>query len=579
MLQANTRNSHLCFLTAFGLVNMLCFTLLLGSATFLSGHTLSSWQFPLGLAIALFLNYRAALSWEGGNGRRLFYRSCLAMIAISGLSLAVALFFYDVSFDGQSYHMESVYQLGTSWNPVKTELPDSINLTEAIYVNHYPKGSEIPQGAIYHLTGKIESGKATNLVLFGACFFLCLAYLYRQDRFSFRKKLWISALFTLSPVTMGELISFYVDGQMALLLLSLLILCALLYAEQKWYYLFMLTAVMIILVNLKFTGVLFVAVSMAGFLLLLAANKKMALFRQIFVAGAVAAILGAGLAGYYPYLTNALNHGSPFYPVMGPVKKDIISNVYPESFKDKNRFEKFYISFFSHTNELKIYEDKNPKVPPKIPFTFNRTDLSNAPKLGVKMAGFGPFFSGAVLLSLVLFVLMARKNTDRTWFSNCCLVLGTLLLSVFAVPEAWWARLVPQLWLFPLLIAFLSESFPGRTTTFVRGSIYALLAINILLASLIIPWNLVKSEEVKYQISQLKASGDTLRVEFSYFKSNRIRLRENGIPYIEQKVGDQHVDYLVRSSTRFEPPAHQPSLPEPWLLSRLEGLKKKLKQK
>jgi len=578
MIQAHLRNSLYYFLIASGLVNMLCFSLLLGSATFLSGHTISSWQFPLAMVIAFFINYRAAGSLEKKEGLALFFRSSLVMIGVIIISLLLALFFYDVSFDGQSYHMESVYQLGTKWNPVVTQLPDSINLTEAIYVNHYPKGSEIPQSAIYHITQRIESGKATNLVLFAASFFLCLSFLYRQGQFSFRKKLWISALFTLSPVTVGEFISFYVDGQMASLLLCFLLLCSFLFSESKWYYLFMLISVMIILVNLKFTGVLFVAVCMAGYLATLLVNRKLITLRAAFMAGVLAAILGVGLAGYYPYVTNSLHYGSPFYPVMGHVKKDIISNVYPESFKDKNRFEKFFVSFFSHTDELRIYEDKNPKVPSKIPFSFNRTDLVNAPKLGVKMAGFGPFFSGAVLISLVLFLVLARTGRDRTRMFNSSMVLGTLLLSVFAVPEAWWARLVPQLWLFPLIIAYLSEPIRTGTVKWLRGTIYCVLALNILLSLLIVPWNLVKTEEVKFQVAELKASRDTLNVEFTYFKSNRIRLRENGIPYREQKVSDQNADYLVRSSTKFERPAHLPDVPQPLLLSWMEGLKKKFKR-
>ena len=151
-----------------------------------------------------------------------------------------------------------------------------------------------------------------------------------------------------------------------------------------------------------------------------------------------------------------MNH--PFYPVMGKTKKDIIGLVYPESFKYKNRFGKFFTSFFSHTDELKIYLDKDPKVPFKIPFTINKTDLKNAPKLGVKMAGFGPFFSGAVIISMVLLLFVWKRVPDRQWRINIIVILGTLLVSVFSVPEAWWARFVPQLWLFPLIIAYMSET-------------------------------------------------------------------------------------------------------------------------
>jgi hypothetical protein len=577
-MQTHIKKSFYFFLIAFGLLNLLSFTLLLGTISFLFGQTISFWQFPLAFVLALLINFLAARSFEKKDLLPSFFRSSLAILAVIFFSIWLAVYFYDVSFDGQSYHMEAVYQLGTHWNPVARELPDSINLTEAIYVNHYPKGSEIPQSAIYHITNKIESGKGTNFIVLTACFFLCLSLLYRLNRFTFWKKIWISALFTLNPVTVGELISFYVDGQMAMLLLCYLLICYFVLTEDKWFYLLLQASLLVILINLKFTGVLFAGIFTLGFLLILLANKKNALFRKVLLAGAIAGVVGVGWAGFYPYITNSMHDGNPFYPVMGPAKKDIISNVYPESFKDKNRFGKFFVSFFAHTDELKIYEDKNPKVPSKIPFSFNMTDIKNAPKLGVKMAGFGPFFSGAFLISLVLFVMLARGARDQSWVVNASILLGTILVSVFAVPEAWWARLVPQLWLFPLLIAFFSEPDQTRLLKWFRGIIYCSLAVNILLASLILPWNLIKTEEVKYQVNQLKASKDTLSVEFSYFKSNRIRLRENGIPYKERAVGDQNIDYLVHSSTKFIEPANLPSPPRPFLLSLGEAIKRKLKR-
>ncbi|HTQ26625.1 MAG TPA: hypothetical protein VMI35_00785, partial [Puia sp.] len=136
-MQPHVRKSLFCFLIAFGLLNILCFALLLGTLSFLTGHTISSWQFPLALVIALFVNFRAARAFDPSDRLPFFFRSGAVIAAVIFFSILLALFFYDVSFDGQSYHMESVYQLGTGWNPVVKQLPDSINLTEAIYVNHY----------------------------------------------------------------------------------------------------------------------------------------------------------------------------------------------------------------------------------------------------------------------------------------------------------------------------------------------------------------------------------------------------------------------------------------------------------
>jgi len=387
----------------------------------------------------------------------------------------------------------------------------------------------------------------------------------------------ISALFVLSPVVIGELISFYVDGEMSLLILAFLVLSCMVIYDQKWHNVMTLASVVVLMINLKFTGALFAVVFTSGLLVYLLVKGKKQVFRRIFVTAAAAGLIGILVAGYYPYVTNFRNNGSPFYPVMGPGKKDIISNVYPTRFKDMNRFQKLYISFFSHTDELKIYEDNNPRIPLKIPFTVNKTDIINAPKLGIKMAGFGPFFSGAVFLSLVLYLMLWLDENERKKIFDLTLVLVVLLISVFLVPEAWWARLVPQLWFFPLLVAFGSGGLQTKTAKWLRGIIYASLLVNILLAFLIVPWNLLKTEEVKYQLDQLKSSKDTLQVEFSYFKSNRIRLQENGILYVEHKLPDSNVAYLVHSSTKFLPPSSHPSLSPPLLVEWSEKLKNRLK--
>ncbi|MBS1598703.1 MAG: hypothetical protein JST75_10810 [Bacteroidetes bacterium] len=572
----NIRKSESYFLIAFALINLFAFCLILGSITFLTGHTLSAWQFPVALILALFVNFRLIKILYKDQAASFFGRNGIIVVAIVLVSVFLAGLFYDVSFDGQSYHMESVYQLGKTWNPITTELPDSVNRTEIDYVNHYPKGAEVPQAAIYAITNRIEYGKATNLMLFAACFFLCLSFLYRIDKFSFKKKMFISALFVLNPVMVGELISYYVDGQLAALALCFLVVSAFIFIEAKRYYLFLLSSIIIVTVNLKFTGIPFILIFVFGLLVLLLLNKKMQQFKQVIIGSALAGVVGVVLAGYHPYVVNTVNYHHPFYPVMGNTKKDIIGLVYPESFKYKNRFGKFFTSFFSHTDELKIYLDKDPKVPFKIPFTLNKTDLKNAPKLGVKMAGFGPFFSGAVLISLVLLLLVWKRLSDKQWRINMVVILGTLLLSVFSVSEAWWARFVPQLWLFPLIIAYASETSNIKSEKWLRGIVYVSLGLNICLSLLIIPWNVYKTAEAGYQMDVLKASKDTIKIEMSYFRSNRIRFYEHDIPIKEQHVDGPHVDSVIHSSTKFEVPANIPPVEMPALLKWIDAVKKKV---
>lgn len=572
-MESHLRKSNYYFLNSLGLINILSIVLLLGSFGFFAGSVVSSWQFPLAILLSLLINFqisRKSLPLD----QKLFLRSCLVILVVVIISILVAEFFYDVSFDGQSYHIESVYQLGTKWNPIRTQLPDTINQSQAIYVNHYPKGAEIPQSAIYTVTKRIESGKATNFMMLMAGFFLCLSFFFRINRFSFRKKLWLSALLVLNPVTTGELISYYVDGQVAILILCFIIACYFIFTEDFRAGQILLASTIIIIINLKFTGVLFAAIFSAGFIFLLFVNKKFNVIRRSLTTLVAASLMGVFLVGYHPYVMNTRDFGNAFYPVMGQSKKDIITLVYPESFKDKNRFEKFFISLFTHTDELKIYEDPNPKISLKIPFTINKIDLLNAPKLGIKMAGLGPFFSGAFVLSAILFVLVLwrKKSIERI---NISILLITIFISIFTVPEAWWARFVPQLWLVPLLIAFLSEDAIAKKEIWFRRIIYVSLSLNVFFALFNFPWNLMQSAEIKYQMAGLKASGDTIKIEMNYFRSNRIRFYENNIPMVEKHITGQEVDTLIHSSTIYERPVNMPKIPKPALLKMIEKFKTK----
>ena len=94
---------------------------------------------------------------------------------------------------------------------------------------------------------------------------------------------------------------------------------------------------------------------------------------------------------------------------------------------------------------------------------------------------------------------------------------------------------------------------------------------------MIIPWNVFKTAQASYQMAVLKASKDTIKIEMSYFRSNRIRFYENNIPVSEQHVEWVHVDSVIHSSTKFEVPANMAPVEMPLLLRWVDAVKKKVK--
>src|ERR1700722_15360250 len=121
------------FLIGFGLVNTIVFSFVLLSLTFISGHGLATWHFPLALMLALLLNYSAARHFYPVEFFPVFIRTSLIILTIILISIFVSGFFYDISSDGQMYHMETAIQMTAGWNPFKKELPPDIS--QAIWLN------------------------------------------------------------------------------------------------------------------------------------------------------------------------------------------------------------------------------------------------------------------------------------------------------------------------------------------------------------------------------------------------------------------------------------------------------------
>src|SRR5690554_4707112 len=206
----------LLFLIAFLLIGTLAMVLAITSLSFIIDIGISSWQFPVSFILTVVLYFYITEDYY--KKRNIFLKSVLLSLATITVSILIALFFYDLSFDGQTYHMETISLLKNGWNPFSNLLVEKNHLY--LYINHYPKGLEIPQSTIYSLIGRIESGKATNIILLTATFCLSLAFLLNLNRLSITKCILLSLLAVLNPITINQLISTYVDGSMALLFLT-----------------------------------------------------------------------------------------------------------------------------------------------------------------------------------------------------------------------------------------------------------------------------------------------------------------------------------------------------------------------
>jgi hypothetical protein len=470
--------------------------------------------------------------------------------------------------------MESAIQMKEGWNPFKTELPADFN--QALWLNHYGKGVEDPQATIYAFTHRLETTKSTNFMMLTASFCLVMAFLTKLNRFSLRKNLLFSGLLAFSPVTFYQLLNTYLDGQLCSFILCLIAVACLLFIHSDRFYLTLLASVLIVLVNIKFTALVFAAVFTAAMLMTFLVAKKYKTFKKSIVVAAMATLFGVGIVGYFPYVINMVQYHDILYPGLPMLKSEALKFT-PPALRNRNQLSKFFISFFSHTDNLHLTVTKDPVIKPKIPFTLNKTDIFNASKpYVVFIAGMGPFFSGICLTAIVIFLYWLRKLKDRKEALPVIILAATVLFSSLIISEAWYARYVPQLWLFPIILLIASETIHNKTLDRIRNILYVIAVINLSFCLASFPYVYYKTEQIKYELEQLKASGETIPVEFTYFTSNRERFLEYQIPFKETQIPDSTAVFMSSSSTKMIPPKPMPELPKSMALRLGEKIMNRL---
>jgi hypothetical protein len=97
-----------------------------------------------------------------------------------------------------------------------------------------------------------------------------------------------------------------------------------------------------------------------------------------------------------------------------------------------------------------------------------------------RYGGFGPLFGSILLLVIpgALVVLVKAKRLVK-WF--CFITVGLTAVLTLINPEAWWARLSPQLWLLPITFIVSLYYLPGKRWKYGRGLVLSLLLLNCMM--------------------------------------------------------------------------------------------------
>jgi hypothetical protein len=440
-------------------------------------HVPTPWiQAQIGLVAVLVVLYLTCLR-SLTSGQR--FAVLGFFLGSSLLILLAAALVYDVGWDGVTYHSEAILGLLHGVNPIYATFSGNF----AIFTNHYPKTEWYFAAAMGGALHRFELGKSYNLFLILACFVYSWRF-FRGIRLNRSASLLLAAGTALNPVAASQILSFYVDGAMASLM-SMLILSSLAQlGRPTWLDRIVLVAVAAAASTTKFTGAAYVCVSL---LLLVVAlqlyppgiGRRQRLIRIRPLLSAAALFLVATLVlGYNPYVTNVLQGHSPGYPATGKDKVAVIAGDTqgPREFflPNRNRVENFAVSFLSTSSEAQ--GSQSPTL--KIPFTVRRSELSASVNPDVRTAGWGVLFSGIFMLSFALY-LFAR---GWEWHPEIVLLgVSLVLATTFTNPYAYWARLVPQIALLPILLLIPCFAITSRGVNFLARSTGVLLMLNSIL--------------------------------------------------------------------------------------------------
>ena len=506
---------------------------------------------------ALGLTLAGLAAWlrrlHGDRWRRAWLAVVGLVAAVVVPSLAVAGVVHDFTWDGLWFHQEACIQLAEGWNPLRAgigeaEVPD---LGARTRLDGYPKATWLWGASVYRLTGRLELSKALSFPLAVAAGLVCLAVLMILTPVRPTSAVLIAAVAAANPVAITQTLNTMQDGVLA----SLLTVCAA--ALVLWVRtgsgvaLALASAAGAGASAVKLTGPVYVVIFVGAAVIWVVWRGEWrarwrGLVPAIVLAGAGLFLLGGGT-----YTTNLVRHDHPLFPILGPDRQPIV-NV-PEH----NKLQATVASVFSRSMALP-HDRASVRVLSswqglKVPFTVARDELDAFFRPWVRVGGWGPLFSGVVVLTLLLIVVTGFRRPRM--LLTIALAVAPIAVSVVVNPYCWKARYVPQSWLVPLVIVVVVvANSPRRWERALAAAVVVAAGAN----SMVVAWAHAPaaasfSKRLVAHLHQLRELPPPVAVDFGLFRANRERLAELGISF--EEVADPRCSlpvYLGFASARLD---------------------------
>ncbi len=401
-------------------------------------------------------------------------RHAAAAAAIATATLAAALWLaahvIDASYDGQEYHFDAVYALRHGWNPFRQDYAAFVppGAPALLWPQHYPIGAWLLTALAWSTGVSLPAAKGI-LWLPGLAVAPVWYAVFRGESLARPVSILLAVLAAASPIFIAQMRSHYVDGMLGSLAIAFIGLLALALRHGRKDALGPALCCLVLAVDTKFNAIAIFGAATAAvcLVLLLARQARASIGLGLACLGALlVALLGLG---FHPYVTNLVDHGHPFYPVVGAPEYEINSALLPQDVRELPDIVLFLGTTFSSISDGSI----------RPPFLVDPADLWLHGGPDNVVGGFGPLFAGALVLALAIVALAAWKvPLRRSRAGAVLLVAGFLALSSVVTPYMWWPRFIPQLWTGVFLCAVAAILSERRALRYLGLACAGTLALN-----------------------------------------------------------------------------------------------------
>jgi len=167
------------------------------------------------------------------------------------------------------------------------------------------------------------------------------------------------------------------------------------------------------------------------------------------------------------------------------------------------------------------------------PFDVRWKDIDYFRYHDLRIGGFGPFFSGALIIGLALLIIaFFRRGIPR---GIILLSIVTIIASLAISRHTWWARFAPQVWWLPIIAVIAGLAVRKRRILWWASAVLAaILLINAMLAAGVhFKWEIFATRKTYEQMAFLKDKGE-VEVAFGYFREPfSERLKKGGVKFRE----------------------------------------------